>query len=394
MKRFIALIAIFLIGCPAFADSYAFQGGSGGGGGSSVQPATNNFRLTLTTGVPVTTTDVTAASTFYFTPYSGNHISTYDASTWTDHSSAEVSLAVPASLHRIYDVFAYYTGGALTLTTTAWDSAGQTTGTVTAATAASPCVITATNTLTNGDLVFVDGIVGSLGTDSSRGLNGKCVVVASASGSGFTAAGMDTTGLTYTSGGTFYRVPTARTTAIVRQDGVYCQSGALDHRYVGTIVTVASGQTEDSTSRRLVYNYTNRVPRKQFARDPATTWAYASATIRPANRGTTAGIQRNELVAGVVEDLISANYAVSSQPNATYNVGVGLNSCTVNSADNGYQNPLYGSGTSDFTGYPQLGYNFVQNLESSPSAGSVTVPGFGNVTTTIPSSTFVVKSNQ
>lgn len=356
-----------------------------GGGSSSVLPSTNDFRLTLSTGVPVTTSNVTAASTMYLSPYKGTHISTYDASTWTDHTSAEISLAVPAFAHRIYDVFAYYTGGALTLTTTPWDSSGQVTGTITAATAALPCVITATNTLSNGDLVFIDGIVGTLGTDSVKGLNGKCAVVSSVSGSAFTLAGMDTTTLTYTSGGTFYKVPTSRTTAITQQDGVYCASGALDHRWVGTICTVASGQAEDSTARRLVFNASNKVGRKLYAADTTTSWSLPSSlsAIRCANNNSTAGVGRVEVVNGLVENFTqftNAAYTSAGTGNAISNTVVISTDSVVSATavDTLMQNTLSGGTSIAVVNTPlALGYHFIQRGEVNNTGSSGTVNGAG-----------------
>jgi hypothetical protein len=78
-------------------------------------PTTNNFRLTLTSGTAVTTSDVTAAGTIYLTPYNGTHISTYDSSVWTDHTSAEISLALTLTNAKNYDVFVYNNSGTLTL---------------------------------------------------------------------------------------------------------------------------------------------------------------------------------------------------------------------------------------------------------------------------------------
>ena len=41
-----------------------------------------NGRLTLTSGTPVTTNDVTAATTIYYTPYKGNAIQLYNGTNW------------------------------------------------------------------------------------------------------------------------------------------------------------------------------------------------------------------------------------------------------------------------------------------------------------------------
>jgi hypothetical protein len=81
------------------------------------------FRLTLTTVTPVTTGDVTGATTLYCTPYKGNKIKLYDGSLWKTRSSAEFSIAVPATTDTNYDVFCYDNAGTPTLELTAWTNA-------------------------------------------------------------------------------------------------------------------------------------------------------------------------------------------------------------------------------------------------------------------------------
>lgn len=78
-----------------------------------------NGRLTLTSGTPITTTDVTAATTVYFAPYSGYEIGLYDGADWGIHTFTEVSVSVPATTDTNYDVFAYDSSG-LTLEAVAW----------------------------------------------------------------------------------------------------------------------------------------------------------------------------------------------------------------------------------------------------------------------------------
>lgn len=77
-------------------------------------------RLTLTTAVPVTTADVTAATTVYLTPYKGDKIALYDGTNWNIHTLTEISVAVPATTATMYDVFVYDVAGTLTLDATAW----------------------------------------------------------------------------------------------------------------------------------------------------------------------------------------------------------------------------------------------------------------------------------
>lgn len=77
-------------------------------------------RLTLTTGVPVTTADVTAAGTLYLTPYKGNKIGLYDGTNWKVHSLTEISLALTLTSGKNYDVFVYDNSGTLTLEVVVW----------------------------------------------------------------------------------------------------------------------------------------------------------------------------------------------------------------------------------------------------------------------------------
>ncbi len=88
---------------------------------SNIVTAEVNGRLTLTSGNPVTTTDVTAATTVYFTPYKGDFIDLYDGSSiWNRIVFSEISISVPATTNTMYDVFCFNNSGTATLELTAW----------------------------------------------------------------------------------------------------------------------------------------------------------------------------------------------------------------------------------------------------------------------------------
>lgn len=75
-----------------------------------------NGRLTLTSGTPVTTSDVSNATAIYFTPFHGNKISLYNGSVWQLLSFSEISLALGTiSSGTNYDVFAYNNSGTVAL---------------------------------------------------------------------------------------------------------------------------------------------------------------------------------------------------------------------------------------------------------------------------------------
>lgn len=76
-------------------------------------------RLTLTSGTPVTTADVTAAETIYLTPFRGNKIALYDGVNWRLHTLAEISGDVPDAA-QMNDVFVYDNAGTITLDIVAW----------------------------------------------------------------------------------------------------------------------------------------------------------------------------------------------------------------------------------------------------------------------------------
>jgi hypothetical protein len=99
-----------------------------GGGGGAASTATDihsvcEGRLTLTSGTPVTTADVTAATTLYFTPYKGDLVGLFDGANWSIEQFAELNIAIPATTDTNYDVFLYDNGGVLTLELTAWTNA-------------------------------------------------------------------------------------------------------------------------------------------------------------------------------------------------------------------------------------------------------------------------------
>ena len=89
-------------------------------GGVGVTPG---GRLTLETGVPVSTTDQTAKTTIYYTPYVSNVITLWDGNAWLSVEFAETSLALGTiTSGKNYDVFGYLSSGALAIEMLVWTS--------------------------------------------------------------------------------------------------------------------------------------------------------------------------------------------------------------------------------------------------------------------------------
>ncbi len=251
-------------------------------------------RLTLSTGTPVTTSNVTAATTIFYTPYTGYDLAVYSGSgsIWTFLQTAEISIAVPAGANAAYDVFVYDSSGTATLELTAWASL------------------------------------------------------------------------------------TARATALVYQNGVLCKTGALTRRYLGSFcTTTVSGQTEDSTSKRFLWNYYNRIPRAMLRAETTSNWNYGSTTIRQAN-----GSALNQITffIGVSEDVVGATVtAFATSPSTGLSGDIGL------SLDATSSHTLTGTlwlhcimtqfttapMTASYTGYPGIGQHFLAWVEST--AGSL-----------------------
>jgi hypothetical protein len=126
---------------------------------------------------------------------------------------------------------------------------------------------------------------------------------------------------------------TNRATNLVMQDGVYCKTGALDQRYIGTYRTTSStGQCEDSQSKRFVWNAYNQIDRQLYYLPSANSWTYTTATIRQANN---TAANKVEAVSGLEGSSIHVdNWVMCSNGAASAStfmaVGIGESSTTAN----------------------------------------------------------------
>lgn len=99
--------------------------------GGFLNPAVCEFRLSLTSGLAVTTADVTGAGTLRLTPvFNDGTITTatglvglYDGTRVKLYRASEVSLALSVTSGTNYDVWLYDDAGTLTLDLTAWTNA-------------------------------------------------------------------------------------------------------------------------------------------------------------------------------------------------------------------------------------------------------------------------------
>ena len=129
----------------------------------------------------------------------------------------------------------------------AMQSAIAATATITAITKANPGVVTATNTLVNGDYVYLS----VLGMSQ---LNGVVARVSAASGTGFTLEGVDTTAFDTFASGTFQKLTLGNTIATMTT--ISSSGGDFDFIDTTTIHDLVKTQIP-GTSSAIAYTFDN-----------------------------------------------------------------------------------------------------------------------------------------
>lgn len=351
-------------------------------------------RLSLVSGSAVVTTSQAAKSTIYYPPYKGNVAELYDTTVkqWVPRVLTERSVAVPSTLFRLFDSHLYWDGDSCELELVNWD---QSTAALTAATAATPSVITSTaHGLSNGDLVGLAGLDNTVGTDATNGLNGTVWTVANAAANTFEAQGSQCAALVASTTGTWYKIPNTRTTALTTQDGRYVKTGDASRLYLGTgMTTGTSGQCEtvfgttDTAASWLLWNYYHRQPLTLRYADTTGNWTYTTAVRRPANgRGKLArlgfvvGIQETEIDAEAVHAATDSSAVAGS---TTVQTDIMIDRFTGATPDStrsgvisgtGFVNPLIAR----YAGFPGVGFHFLGWSEISDAAGGGTTTWYGD----------------
>lgn len=174
-----------------------------------------------------------------------------------------------------------------------------------------------------------------------------------------------------------------RATALVRQNGVWCKTGVLTRRYIGTIRTSSTTQTTDTVSKRFVWNYYNRVLRRFAATDSSVSWTYSSLTWQYARTGTAViGTNAVGFVCGDIADACADVHMMCGMTGGSSHagVGIGLDNTTNIAAGNGICNAnLYANVSCRWDGQiPTAGYHYLAWLEHGENA-TVNWYGFSSV---------------
>lgn len=350
-------------------------------------------RLTLSTGVPITFSDVTAATQVFYTPYTGTVIPLYYSGSWRAYTFSEQSI-------KVTDTQTCTTTSGSTSVTGCSDTSQLVRG-----------MVVASSNVTGGQTI--SAITSSTAFTLSGNANGtgsasttfkipaSTLVDVVAVPTSTTAFRLQFLTLWSDSGaGTSSRA--LAVTYANAQDGVLTNDtayaagdsntiGAKGGRYLGTLRTTSTaGQTEDSESKRLLWNMYNRAKRKlvRFEASAAASWTWATPqTWHQANASSS---NQLDIVHGIQgeSDLSVTLIVMGSNSTGGNQVGcaIGLSSTTapvggsivaMQPVATGAFAMLTASYSSSAGG---AGYQYVSWLEGSVSAGAGTQTYYGTDT--------------
>lgn len=170
--------------------------------------------------------------------------------------------------------------------------------------------------------------------------------------------------------------PTVRSTNISIQNGRYCKVGDATRLYLGSFYTSSAGKTSDGIRNRFIFNYYNRIKRRLYDSN-LTSHNYSSNVVRSWNNDTTI---RVEFITGISEDIINgfiANYGNADADGRLQQASIGLDSTSTTSIISvtiGVQQAMIISSNQSIDP-PNVGYHFIQALESVASNNQCTYAG-------------------
>jgi hypothetical protein len=171
---------------------------------------------------------------------------------------------------------------------------------------------------------------------------------------------------------------TTRADAITRQNGIWCKTGALTRRLVGTIRTTGTTTTEDSAAKKFVWNVNNQVNSALQVIDNSS-HTYNSSTARYVN-GSAAN--RMEFVCGLPQS-VAFSVAGNIQPSVELSLSLNWTSGTPVLADT--SSYYFSAANTDVPGVVTrnvpAGYAFLALLEAVYSGTPTITKARGSATT-------------
>jgi len=299
-----------LTGAPSGTYGMAWQAAGGG----VVDVNVCDFRLTLESGVPASSTDQTAKTIVYMTPNGrGNRIALYSsAGAWNRRSTAEISI-------KTTDQQAGTTVNGSPIITAIGDTSQfvvgmEVTGTGIAANSVIATIDSATQVTLNNNATDSGTVTLTFKCPASKIYDIYCYETAALAPK-----------LEF---GPAWTNDTTRSTALAQQDGVYIKSGDPTRRWVGTIRTTATaGQVEDSVTKRYVWNYYNQLDREMY-KENLTGHSYTTGAARYWNNDAANKI---EFVIGVADEPNRVSLTAELLGNGTNQpyAGIGFDAATL-----------------------------------------------------------------
>lgn len=294
---------------PAGASGAAGPAGPAGAAGALGTPS---GRLSAQSGIAVTTADQTSVATLYYVALGQNKDPVYDGTQDTLRTIGTPSLTINATnnvANAQYDVYEIWDGTQVVLAAgVAWTSNGAGTG--------------------------------------SRGTGAGTAEVTT-----FNGRRVNANSMTMKNGGTNYTVP--------------ANQGNL---VGGFRVTGVAGATEDSVTKRFVWNEYNALPRTLKRVESTASWSYTTNSFHQANASTANQVEVFSGATGrpTLAQVIGMCLNSTATPR-TAGVGIGINSTTVNSAallgPATPANSAYFPAHATYNDYLPLGYNQIVWLE-------------------------------
>lgn len=332
-------------------------------------------RLTLESGVAVSTSTQSAKGTIYWTPFTGNSVGLYNSVTgWGVYSPPEIAMPVAATSGKNYDVFAFRSSATPSSTDTSTDivTFGSATGWNTGA------AVTVNITgggLQAGNQYFwnaASSTTGSFHTTLANALAGTSKVNLSVS----ITAEVTAISLSQSSAWTN---DTTRADALGEQDGAITLGSDDTKLWLGGYRASASNVTamefSGASPKMFLSNWFNPIELEVIRVDTTSSWTYATSTWRQARASAD-----NQIEVFVCTNAFKADVRLQVGPYIPpindVSIGIGVDSTTPSTdCPTAYGSSNYSAVLATKLAHRSLGYRVYKWCELRTSAGTATFIG-------------------
>lgn len=338
-----------------------------------VGPQSPQIRVTVTQGVPVTSADVSTATSLFLEPYNGNQLSLFDGvSTWTSLTVAASTYSLPATQTQTCTLNA--TVNVSGCTDTSQMTVGQ--------------QVTGTNIPASDTIASITGTTTFTLTGAATGSGATSLTFKLPPTTNYDVYAANSSGIKLSWSAAWSNDTTPPTRVL--QDGVEVASGATTKRLIGCVRTsTVAGQLADSHTQRWTSNRYNEQPRPMYATEVAATWVGAVNAVfawRQANANT--ANQLDWITCTPRPVWAQAQAALVSSVSASMGVGIGIDTTGSSTAQVSQQASIPSTISSNsyqtsatYTGTPGIGHHVATWIESNWTAATQTWIGLSTPNT-------------